>query len=280
MVTPLSNSLIRFREFAIHRAFRISTTEVLNPLPFKGTLQMVKALKQTVNEFKQQAMDETGHHVNYQMLRQTSSYQDYTENLVPQLQQLNLSELNRRETSTAFWINLYNAIVIHAVIDYGIKESIAAGGLGDQVRFFQQAAYNVSGLRFSLEDIEHGILRANRGNPFQFSPQISPTDPRIHFALNCASKSCPPIGVYDHQILDQQLDLAAANYIQYETKLTPAGLSISKLIGWYKKDFGTDQDIAAFILDYLPNDERKAWLHSKLNTPNFKYMPYNWGLNM
>jgi hypothetical protein len=295
MITPIANSLIQLREFTLNKAFSIPSKEVLNPQPFTGSppssLELVGMLKHAVNEFKAEAMNENGSRVDYQKLRNTDCYQRYTQGLVPQLQTVEFADLTDRNTATAFWINLYNALVIHAVIEFGVQESIAAGGFGDQVRFFRRAAYNIGGMRFSLEDIEHGILRANRGNPFQFSRQFSPldprmtcvlqpVDPRIHFALNCASISCPPIGVYDHRHLDQQLDLASANYIDQETVLSSAGLSISKLFSWYKKDFGNDQDITAFHLKYLPDDERRAWLQSKPNVPNFKYLPYNWGLNI
>jgi hypothetical protein len=52
------------------------------------------------------------------------------------------------------------------------------------------------------------------------------------------------------------------------------------LFDWYKKDFGTDQEIAEFILKYLPDDERKTWLENNRSDPDFKTLPYNWGLNI
>lgn len=294
MITPITHSLIRLRESAINFTFRIPTTDVLNPHPFQGqsasSPDLAGQLKQAVLQFKSQAMDKTGHQVNYRLLSETEGFRTYAHQLVPKLHKLNLNDLSDRASATAFWINLYNALVIHAVIAYDVQDSIAAGGFSGQVRFFRQAAYNIGGMRFSLEDIEHGILRANRGNPFQFSPQIPPKDrrsnfvlrpanPRIHFALNCASISCPPIGVYQPNNLDTQLALASANYILQETRLTPKGLAISKLFSWYKKDFGSNQDIAAFILKHLPEGNRKEWLENNLDSPHFSYLPYNWGLN-
>lgn len=294
MINPIASPLIRFREFAINLTLRIPVSEVLNPQPTGKPLpaspELSQQIKQSVNQFKRLAMDSTGRKVDYSKLSTHPSYLDYVRQLVPRLRHFNLSLLASRESATAFWINLYNALVIHAVIEYRIRKSISAGGFASQVRFFRQASYQVGGFRFSLEDIEHGILRANRGNPLQFSPQfppndprnhfvIQPLDPRIHFALNCASLSCPPISVYDPQKLNRQLDLATTNYIHQETSLTRDGLAISKLFDWYKKDFGSIQGIAAFILDYLPQDERKFWLKDNLSSPRFSFLPYDWVLN-
>lgn len=291
----ISSTLIRLRENILNAAFSIPASEVLNPELFTGnvspSLELVRMVKQAVNEFKQEAMDETGAYVDYGKLPQTDCFRRYTRELIPQLQALDFDDLTDRNTATAFWINLYNALVIHAVIEYEVQSSIAENGFGGQVRFFRRAAYNLGGMRFSLEDIEHGVLRANRGNPFQFSRQIPPNDmrmtcvidpidPRIHFALNCASISCPPIGVYDPENLDSQLDLASRNYIQQETRLESGKLHISKLFRWYKRDFGGSNGIAEFLLHYLPEDERKDWLAAHHKSPSFGYLPYDWNLNI
>lgn len=295
MVTPFSSQFIQFRELAINLAFRIPNKELLNPQPFKGnapsSLELVYQINQAVTRFKQQAMDETGAHVDYQSLRQTDAFTSYTRELIPQLQSLKFEDISDRNTATAFWINLYNALVIHAVIEYGIEKSITERGFSGQVRFFRQAAYNIGGMRFSLEDIEHGVLRANSGNPLQFSQQfppddprtnciISPLDPRIHFALNCASVSCPPISVYDPHNLDLQLDLASQNYVQQETRLENGEIYLSRLFQWYKKDFGSPTDIVDFLLRYLPDSKRKKHLASIRQNPSFRYLPYNWNLNI
>lgn len=127
------------------------------------------------------------------------------------------SVLPDRNARLAFWINLYNALVLDAVIALGVQRSIMEKRAG--MTFLRQAAYIVGGQRMSCDDIEHGILRANRGHPFypgrQFHSSdprlkwvIEPFDARVHFALNCASRSCPPIRVYTPEKLDSQLDLA------------------------------------------------------------------------
>jgi hypothetical protein len=286
----LKNSLIRRREAAIHTLFRIST-EVLNPTPCpnppQSNDQIAAQLKQAVNGFKQDAMDAHGMVVDYSKVEHSPEFKHFTKDLLSQLHQFDHSVNNNPKAAASFWINLYNALVIHAVIAFKVKLGVNENGFGGMVRFFRGAAYQVGGLRFSLEDIEHGVLRNNVGNPLQASPQFAsddpriqcvlPTDPRIHFALNCASRSCPPIGVYSPEALSAQLDIASRNYVDQETNLLGNKIYISKLFSWYKADFGGKTGVSEFLLRYLPNDERREFLlhgHSKFN-----FSAYDWSLN-
>ena len=289
-----SDRLIYARERLLQRLFRIPVGEVLNPdpasTPSGKAVELANLLMQTANQMKAEAIDDENGQVDYKRLRQTSAYKQYVGELIPQLHHLDLNDLRDNQAATSFWINLYNTLTLHAVIEFGITESIASGGFGGHVRFFRRAAYMVGGMRFSLENIEHGVLRGNAGNPIQVSRQfapddkrmacvISPVDPRIHFALNCASNSCPPIGFYDPGRLNQQLDLASENFIRNETVLYQDRLHISKLFRWYRKDFGGDVPIVDFLLRYLPDDERRQWLTLHRSRPKFHYLPYDWGLN-
>ena len=118
--------------------------------------------------------------------------------------------------------------------------------------FFARIAYAVGGYRFSADDIEHGILRANAGHPAipgkQFTNRDSRSafaldrfDPRIHFALNCASRSCPPINVYLAENIDQQLDLATRNFInggEFSVDVKNMTVTLSTIFRWYAPDFG------------------------------------------
>lgn len=296
--TQISNSLIHLRETAFNFVFSTSKTFILNPRSSKekksDPIQLVTDIKTTINDFKQAAMDKTGSRVNYALLRDSQPYHYYTSELIPQLHNLDLSHLNNSpHTALSFWINLYNAMVIHAVIEFGVTRSISEKGPQNLIRFFRQAAYSINGQRFSLEDIEHGIIRANKGQPYFGTPQFSskdprisfilkPLDPRIHFALNCASKSCPPIGVYTPQLLDQQLATAAKNFIDQETQLINRQLWVSSIFKWYQHDFNDLAGVPNFIKEHLPNtDPRHTWLTTRSkNRLNLKYLPYNWKLNI
>ena len=109
MFPKISNSLIPLRESVLRLAFNIPADEVLNPQPFQGqapaSLVLTEMLKNAVNEFKAEAMDESGQHVNYSKLMQTECYRRYTQELVPQLQTIDFKDLQDRQTSTTFWIN-------------------------------------------------------------------------------------------------------------------------------------------------------------------------------
>jgi len=151
----------------------------------------------------------------------------------------------------------------------------------------------VGGIRFSLEDIEHGVLRANKGHTYlpgsQFSARdprrtnvVEKLDPRIHFALNCASRSCPPIGVYTTEKLDQELDLAAHNFIQAETRLSKAGdhLLTSSIFKWYWNDFGGLKGMRTLFLGAIPHDDKRYSLLTNNERNPFRFLPYDWELNL
>ena len=93
------------------------------------------------------------------------NYIRYTDEILPQLNKIDLDSFKTKEDKLAFWINIYNALVLHSVINFKITKSVKEKGYSGMTRFFSEAAYTIGGYRFSLEEIEHGILRANRGNP-------------------------------------------------------------------------------------------------------------------
>ena len=180
--------------------------------------------------------------------------------------------------------------MLDAVIAGEVQQSVTEGWLG-QVAFFRRAAYVVDGRRVSLEDIEHGILRGNRGNPFLPGPHFPsadprrawslPLDPRLHFALNCGGVSCPPIRAYTADQLDAQLDLAARNFIGGTVHVDPGGaVELSQLLQWYAADFGGRAGVLDFVIDYLPPaDGRRAWLREQHGHVRLRYTPYDWSLN-
>ena len=106
-----------------------------------------------------------------------------------------------------------------------------------------------------MDEIEHGVLRMNKGHPnagrqeFEDADprtQVALTslDPRIHFALNCGARSCPPIRVYTEDRIEAQLDTASRSFLDQEVSLIKDPvtgkwtLELSKLFLWYGEDFG------------------------------------------
>ena len=289
------DALVAVRDTLLNRVLGVDAHEVLNPEPPSGDPRpgrdVAAELKRAVNAFKAAAVSADGQHVDYARLRESEAYAAYRTACTPQLRALDLSTLTAREEQLAFWINLYNALVIDAVIAYGVRQSVTEGRAG-VLAFFRRAAYTVGGQRFSLEDIEHGVLRQNRGHPYlpgpQFGPSdprrrwvMAPMDPRVHFALNCASRSCPPIGVYDAAQIDGQLDQAARSFVAAHVRVNPddGEVRLSAIFRWYARDFGGRAGVLDFLLRYLPDDEQRRWLQAHRVQVRFTYEPYDWALN-
>ncbi len=288
----MQDFLIHTREALLALALGFDPRAVLNPQHTDGAGDKTVAaeLKEALNAFKAHAMDAGGRHVDYARLAGSPAYTRYRAECSPKLARFNPGTLESRAEQLAFWINLYNALILDAVIRFGVKKSVTEGFAG-VLRFFRRAAYNVGGVRFSAEDIEQGVLRGNRGNPYLPGPQfghhdprrrfvLNPVDPRIHFALNCASCSCPPVGVYEAGRIERQLDMAARNFIAQEVRLDNDNhtLHLSPIFRWYAVDFGGEQGIIEFICRYLPKNEARRLRENRQNL-RLRYTPYDWQLN-
>ncbi len=211
------------------------------------------------------------------------------------LAKLDLPTIQSREEKLAFWMNTYNDLTQAAIAHFGLKKTML-----DVTYVFEKAIYNIGGFRFSMDDIEHGILRANRGNPFLFSPQFPQNDPRlplimdkldfrIHFALNCGAESCPPIRRYTTDKIDAQLDLAAGNFLNgadVEIDIQNKRVILSKILQWYSQDFGAGKwykfgigspaSILRTIAPYMVDEEKRAFLENHAETIQVKFKPYSW----
>ncbi len=158
----------------------------------------------------------------------------------------------------AFWINIYNAYYqILAIREKKSKDVIYT----DQSIDFADAS-------FSLDDVEHGILRKYRWKySLGYLPQFLPSttikrlavdkiDYRIHFALNCGAKSCPPIAFYTYNDLNAQLDMAARSFLETDTTIDSDSrvLHVTKIMQWFKADFGGENGIKQTIAKYLGGD--------------------------
>lgn len=171
----------------------------------------------------------------------------------------------------AFWINLYNALVIAEVLKTYPINSIRPTFLGIPnwftfLRFFSRPIYRLNNDAITLNDIEHQILR----------PQWQ--EPRIHFALVCAAVGCPLLrneAYHPHRILEQ-LEADATRFInnvdkvQYDPQSNQ--LWCSSIFKWYQRDFlKVTSSIKTYIAKYLA-----------FNIPesvSLKYLPYDWHLN-
>ena len=189
-----------------------------------------------------------------------------------------------REAQLAFWINAYNACALELVIDhYPIKKAGFPASLvqslrgvpGNSIRqipdTWSREFCDVAGTERSLDQIEHEILRPMG-------------EPRIHFAVNCASRSCPVLApaAYAAAALDEQLDAAVLRLVgdtaHYSLERGErAKLRLNKVLDWYKDDFGGKEGVVAFLLRYLPADDREYI--GGHGPAAVEYFDYDWTLN-
>lgn len=188
---------------------------------------------------------------------------------INQLKKVDPRNLNRKE-AMAFWINVYNAVTVDVVLNhYPIKsiKDIKSGLFSSGP--WKTEVFEIQGQNLSLDNIEHGILR-----PIY-------KDPRIHYAINCASYSCPNLDkkAFTAASLESQLNQGARDYINHTraVQFTSDGdLELSSIWKWFKSDFGTSEDN---ILKHIKRYAQPS-LKQKLN--NFKgsiSYEYGWDLN-
>ncbi|MBM3213718.1 DUF547 domain-containing protein [Candidatus Poribacteria bacterium] len=235
-------------------------------------------LRKTANRLVAQFVD--GKRVDYEGLSQSPAFAEYRE-LAARLDRFDPGELATHDEQVAFWVNLYNALVMHSVLDSGVTTSVR-----ERERFFDLFAYRIGGLVYTPNDIEHGILRGvsilHTDPRFRFV--VARLDPRIHFALNCASAGCPPIAAYDADRLDEQLDTAARAFVNSpsEVRLDAESntLHLSAIFDWYRDDFGEKpRSEIDFIARMLSDDATREYIEEHRDTLRLVYNDYDWSLN-
>ncbi len=165
----------------------------------------------------------------------------------------------------AYWINAYNAFTIKLIIDHyplnsikDIKNGIAFVNSVWDIKFIR-----IGSQTLNLNNIEHGILRKEY------------EEPRIHFAVNCASKSCPKLlnEAYRAETLEQQLTQQARTFIgdPKKNKIKKDHVRLSKIFRWFNGDFTKRQSLIEFLNKYTDIEiSRNA---------KIEYLDYDWTLN-
>ena len=168
----------------------------------------------------------------------------------------------------AFYANAYNAWTIKLILSRypDIRSIKDLGSLFSSP--WKKKIARIDGALLTLDQIEHDILRK------QFK------DPRVHFAVNCASKSCPPLqgAPFVGERLDDQLNRAAAAFINnpHFNRLEGDTLWVSKIFDWFGEDF--DQEIVGHFIRYA-KPQLKARLESSRDRIKIRYLDYDWSLN-
>jgi hypothetical protein len=243
---------------AIRAALALATMLILAPAPASGEIVPVAAFDSVLTRFLH------GERVDYRALaRDPGALRRFLatcENARP--------ERASRSEQIAFWVNVYNARVLDAVIRRpGLKsvmDAPAAGG-APAVGFFDEKLKS-AGRLLSLNEIERDILR------HRFK------EPRVHFVLNCASIGCPrlPERALVAGSVDTTLDKALRRFLAdpKRNRLAKDGsLELSSIFKWYAEDFADAGGVAAFVASHWPGPERVA-------TPaKIRFLDYDWSLN-
>jgi len=203
-------------------------------------------------------------HVDYAGFKKDEAQLDaYLE----QLAKIDPEALSRDERF-AFYANAYNAWTIKLILtEYPGVESIK--DLGSLFKSpWKKKFVKLDGKVITLDHIEHDILR----------PQFR--DPRVHMAVNCASKSCPSLWnePFTGSRLDDQLNAATRNFINNPefNRLEGNTLYVSRIFKWFSEDF--DEDIIAFVEKYAEG-ELKGAITANRSEMKVKYLDYDWSLN-
>ena len=187
------------------------------------------------------------------------------------------SGLSTRAEQLSFWINTYNGFIIYLLRD---QPSL----FEDRNAFFTKKRILIGNTEFSFDDIEHGIIRNSRiklGLGYLrkiFIPkhirrlQIKEREARIHFALNCGAKSCPPVAVYRADQLEQQLSIGTKRYLEKETSIEGNIVTTTPLFSWFRGDFKGKKGIREMLREYEIMETKEK--------VDLKFGNYDWTLHI
>ena len=206
---------------------------------------------------------------------------DSTAKLRSLLQGLTISDLEKDlitdDEKKAFWINIYNGFT-----QVLLKQD--PGKYKQRSHFYKAGQISLAGKRWSLDKIEHGILRRSKvkwsfgylnklfPGKLERALRVGKLDYRIHFALNCGAKSCPPIAFYKPFSLNQQLNTAARAYLSTEVLYDSSAntLKLPAIMGWFRGDFGGKKGMRNILRD--------EGIIPSATTPGISFKKYDWTL--
>ncbi|MEN8128678.1 MAG: DUF547 domain-containing protein [Pseudomonadota bacterium] len=200
--------------------------------------------------------------VNYPGIAEDKRFNRY----LKQLRKTDLSSLTTKQQQLAFWINAYNALVINAILDGGSPATFFG-----RISFFKLTHHDIGGQRITLHDLEHRIL-------------IPLHEPRIHFAIVCASRSCPQLRseAFTPAKVDEQLEQNAQIFIndtsrnRFDHKSRLA--LISKIFDWFEEDFKKHSgSVQHYLARYVQNSDITHGLAN--NSYQIGFLEYDWRLN-
>jgi hypothetical protein len=207
--------------------------------------------------------------VNYAIWKRTPADVAALDQYLASLSRGNPSATKSRDAGLAFWINAYNAVTIRGILDHYPTSSIrnhTAKLFGYNI--WHDLMLTVANKSYSLDTIEHKILRPSGEN-------------RIHFAIVCASISCPRLRneAYVPTRLEEQLTDNTRDFFSRSQNFSvrQRTANVSSILKWFAEDFGTSPQAGlASLAEYLPESGKTLVATRKFSV---SYLPYDWGLN-
>lgn len=192
----------------------------------------------------------------------------------------------RIAAQNAFWVNVFNAVVLRDA-----SELALAGSVREVEGFFEGPRLKIGGLAFSLDDIEHGLLRGNVPKFGRLRAPMRHDDPRlvymplafderIHFAMYSAARSSPAMRVFGAGSLDAQFAQATAEYLRRTVRIEQEGavVVLPRQFYWYSRDFGGESGALDFALARL-DDEAVEQVDRRRGKVKLRYDKFDWNLN-
>ena len=179
----------------------------------------------------------------------------------------------------AFWVNIYNAY-IQVILSENPKL------YEDRQAFFNEDRIMIAGEKVAFSKIEHGIIRKSQWplglgkirkwfpNKFERKLRVDKRDYRIHFALNCGAKDCPPVAIYEADRLDEQFKKSTSMYLKKTTVFddTKKEVAITSLFSWFRGDFGSKKDVKKIL--------KEQKLIPTIKDIEIQYKNYDWTLDL
>lgn len=204
-----------------------------------------------------------------------------TDKMVKEFENISLDSLvdglNSQNEKLAFWINTYNAFI---QIILSEKPELYE----DRGEFFGNKLMTIAGIEMSFDDIEHSIMRNSRNklSGGYLKKWCEPKwikrlrnediDGRIHFAINCGAKSCPPVAIYDDTTLDRELNRISKAYLKDKTTIDGETVTTTPLFSWFRADFGGKRGIKKFL-------KNKGIVNEGLDI-DLEFGNYDWTLSL
>lgn len=189
-----------------------------------------------------------------------------------------VKELESDLDKMAFWINVYNAY-IQIILGKNPEK------FDDRGTFFKEKQFYIACEYLSFEDVEHGIIRSSKAplglgylpawfpEKYERKMRTTEADGRVHFALNCGAKSCPPVVAYDYRRMNEQLNLISEQYLKNHSTYDEEKneVYVPRLLQWFSADFG-----------WFKSGKRKFLAKHgaipKGTKPKIKFNDYDWTL--